>query len=144
MNVKGPIFIIDDDEDDRHFLNEAFKKLSLQNEVVFFSDSRHVIPYLKNSEVKPFIIFSDINMPGLNGLQLRDLIVNDKLLSLVCTPWLFLSTSGSREMVTQAYTKSLQGYFVKPNSIDLLVSLLQRVIDYWLICKSPELPITLV
>ncbi|MEO7523190.1 MAG: response regulator [Ferruginibacter sp.] len=71
MNKRGPILIIEDDRDDQEILIEIFKELNYENEVIFFDEGEKALEYLIATMIKPFIIFSDINMPKLNGLELR-------------------------------------------------------------------------
>lgn len=66
--------IIEDDLDDQFMFQEVFKALNYKNEVIFFEDGLSALEYLTETSIKPFIIFSDINMPKLNGLELREKI----------------------------------------------------------------------
>jgi CheY-like chemotaxis protein len=67
MNNNGPIIIVEDDEDDRELLAGVFRKINLQNEIIFFTDGKLAYDYLVESQIVPFLILSDIHMPGLNG-----------------------------------------------------------------------------
>ena len=40
MNKKGPVVIIEDDEDDQELLNEVFRDLKYKNDIVFFKDGK--------------------------------------------------------------------------------------------------------
>jgi CheY-like chemotaxis protein len=71
MNRNRPIIIIEDDDDDQELLTEAFKRLQYVNELHFFSDGHKALAYLNESDVIPFIILSDINLPKLDGFALR-------------------------------------------------------------------------
>ena len=77
MNKKGPIVFIEDDIDDQDVLTDVFKDLDFANEIIFFTEGEKALKYLTETKIKPFIIFSDINMPKLNGretlLQMRGL-----------------------------------------------------------------------
>ena len=78
MNKTGPIVIIEDDIDDQDILTEIFKELNYENELIFFSDSVLALEYLTDTAVEPFLVLSDINMPKLNGMELRDKIHNNE------------------------------------------------------------------
>ena len=67
MNKTGPIIVIEDDSDDQELLVMVFKELGFKNEIIFFEDGEAALDYLIKSDVEPFIILSDINMPKLNG-----------------------------------------------------------------------------
>jgi len=47
--------------------------------------------YLFNTEIEPFNI-SDINMPKLNGLELRKKIHQNERVRIKCIPYLFFTT----------------------------------------------------
>jgi CheY-like chemotaxis protein len=138
MNKNGTIIFIEDDSDDQELLAEVFKELDYKNEIVFFGDSERALEYLTNNQVEPFIVFSDINMPRLNGMELREKVHNNEDLRLKCTPYLFFSTSAEQQHVIDAYSKSIQGFFVKPNSFSEIKRTLKIIIDYWKECVSPN------
>ena len=137
MNRLGPIMIIEDDPDDQYMFEEAFKALKYENEVIFFSDGEAALAYLTETSVKPFIIFSDINLPKLNGIQLREKIHQNESLRLKSIPYLFFSTTAEQEYVIDAYSKSAQGFFIKPTSFTELEETIKTVLAYWMKCVSP-------
>ena len=77
MNKNGTIIFIEDDIDDQELLAEVFKELDYKNEILFFGDGEIALDHLINNRVEPFIVFSDINMPKLNGMELREKIHNN-------------------------------------------------------------------
>ena len=82
MNKSGPIVIIEDDIDDQDILNDIFKELNYSNKLIFFADSVQALDYLTDTEIEPFLVLSDINMPKLNGMELREKIHNNEDLRL--------------------------------------------------------------
>jgi CheY-like chemotaxis protein len=138
MNKNGPIVIIEDDEDDQHLFAEVLKELNYANEIIFFNDGQAALDYLISSTKQPFLILSDINMPKLNGFQLRDKVHNNEKLKLKCIPYLFFTTSAQQEQVIDAYSKSVQGFFTKPTSYVDLHRVIRNIIEYWKDCHSPN------
>ena len=138
MNKKGPIIFIEDDQDDQEIMAEAFSHLNLKNEVIFFDEGEHALAYLTKTEVEPFIVFSDINMPKLSGMELRKKIHENEDLRLKSIPYLFFSTSAEQKHVIDAYSKSIQGFFVKPSDFNELTATLHSIVDYWQRCVSPN------
>src|SRR5690348_4168823 len=116
MNKSGPIIIIEDDLDDQEVLDDVFKELDYKNEIIFFGDSQKALDFLVDTDIEPFIIFSDINMPRLTGAELREKVHNNEDLRLKSIPYLFFTTSAEQKAVIEAYSKSIQGFFVKPVS----------------------------
>ena len=138
MNKSGPIIIIEDDTDDQDILADIFKELNYDNEVIFFGDGVKALAYLTDTEVEPFLVFSDINMPKLNGMELREKVHNNEDLRLKSIPYLFFSTSAEQRDVIDAYSRSIQGFFIKPHSYDKLKSMLVKIVEYWQECQSPN------
>ena len=138
MNKTGPIIIIEDDWDDQEILSEIFKELGYQNEILFFDDGEEALKFLVETLVKPFIIFSDINMPKLSGMELREKIHLNEDLRIKSIPYLFFTTSGEQKHVVDAYSRSAQGFFVKPTSYQEIKSTIGTIVDYWNKCVSPN------
>lgn len=138
MNKTGPIIIIEDDKDDLDILKDIFKELNHKNEVIFFEDSIKALEYLTATNEEPFLVLSDINMPKLSGLELREKIYNNEDLRMKSIPYLFFSTSAEQGHVIDAYSRSIQGFFVKPSSYSKLKAILIKIIDYWQECESPN------
>lgn len=138
MNKTGPIIVIEDDSDDQELLVMVFKELGFKNEIIFFEDGEAALDYLIKSDVEPFIILSDINMPKLNGLELRKKVHTNEDLRIKCIPYLFFSTSAEQEYVVDAYSESVQGFFVKPHSFDKLKRTIRIIVEYWQECESPN------
>jgi DNA-binding NtrC family response regulator len=138
MNKTGPIIIIEDDMDDQEILGDIFKELNYKNELIFFGDSIEALEYLTKTDVEPFLVLSDINMPKLNGMELREKVHNNEDLRLKSIPYLFFSTSAEQKNVIDAYSRSIQGFFVKPHSYDKLKSIIVKIVEYWQECESPN------
>ncbi|SHF67575.1 response regulator [Flavisolibacter ginsengisoli] len=138
MNRNGPIVIIEDDSDDQEILIEVFKKLNYSNEIIFFLESEEALNYLNRTDISPFLILSDINMPKLDGFALRNKIYTDSQLKLKCIPYLFFSTASTQKAVIDAYSMSVQGFFVKQNSMAELEKTIQVIMEYWTRCVAPN------
>ena len=138
MNKRGAIVIIEDDEDDQEFFKEVLNELNYKNEVIFFNDGHEALSYLQAETSEPFIVFSDINMPKLNGMELRKQIHENEHIRLKTIPYLFFTTCAEQEDVIDAYSKSIQGFFVKPSSFEELKSTMKIIVEYWQKCESPN------
>ena len=138
MNKVGPIIIIEDDPDDQEVLVEIFQKLGYVNKIIYFTDGNDALVYLNKTEIQPFLILSDINMPRLNGFDLRNKIFTDQQLQTKCIPYLFFTTAANKKSVTDAYTMSVQGFFVKPTSMLALENTIRKIVDYWQECIAPN------
>jgi len=138
MNQNGAIIIIEDDIDDQELFSVVFKELNFKNEIIFFKDGQEALAFLISDSNEPFIVFSDINMPKLNGMELRKQIHENENIRLKTIPYLFFTTSATQDAVIEAYSKSIQGFFVKPHNFEDLKELIKTIVEYWQKCVSPN------
>lgn len=138
MNKDGPVIVIEDDPDDQFILEEVFRTLNYPNEIVYFLDGMEALKYLDDSENIPFLILSDINMPKLDGFELRNKLHTDAQLRIKCIPYLFFSTAMSQQMVIDAYSMSVQGFFVKQATIGEMEKTISIIMEYWKRCAAPN------
>lgn len=138
MNKDGPIVVIEDDIDDKDILVEIFKTLDYKNKIYYFSDGEEALQFLTGTRIKPFLILSDINMPKLSGIELRKKILTDESLNLKCIPYLFFTTTSNQKAVVDAYSQSVQGFFIKSNTIEQLQHTIKMIIEYWRECEAPN------
>jgi CheY-like chemotaxis protein len=133
--TKGPIIIVDDDKDDLEIYAEAIKALSIPNEIHFFEGGQKVLDYLTTTEEQPFILLSDINMPGMTGLELKKQMEDDPYLKAKGIPFVFISTNATKVSIRHAHALSVQGYFQKPDNMGEFKDMLQVLFQYWQRCK---------
>lgn len=138
VNKNGPVIIIEDDADDQLFLTEVFAKLGYPNEVKFFFSGEEALAFINLTDEAPFLILSDINMPKLNGFELRQKLRTDDKLNTKCIPYLFFSTASDQKAVIDAYRMSVQGFFVKKASSEELEQTIYFIMEYWRRCAAPN------
>ena len=138
MNKSGPIIIIEDNPADQEILSEIFEELNYDNKLIFFGDSILALEYLTDTDVEPFLVISDLRMPKLNGMELREKLINNEEIRLKTIPYLFFSTTAEQKDVINAYSRSIQGFFVKPAAYDKQMDLIVKIVEYWQECESPN------
>jgi len=137
MNRNGDIIIVEDDPDDWEVLLEVFDQVLGQNKytnrVVIIEDSTMVVDFLRESKTDPFLIISDINMPYLNGFELRERICNDPVLNKRCQRYVFLTTSKDTEagFMNKVHNLAVQGFFMKPVNFPDYITLITDILGYW-------------
>lgn len=137
--VSGPIIIVEDDEDDKDMIEEVLKELSIPNKTIWFTRCSNAFEYLKNNDEQPLVIFSDINLPGLSGIEFKRQIDAHKELRKKSIPFVFFSTTADKNTVNEAYTEmTIQGYFQKANSYNETKNMVRTILEYWTICKHPN------
>ena len=138
MSKSGPLIIVEDDLDDQDFIRESFSQLNMTNEVRFYDNGKTAIDYLMTTREKPFIILCDINMPLMNGVEMRKVINETEYLRKKSIPFVFFTTSAPQSIVNHAYDMTVQGFFKKPNTMEAMAATLKLIVDYWLSCRHPN------
>src|SRR5215213_7798978 len=98
------ILLIDDDEDDYHFLKEAMTAVSPATNIIWLPYSCDLLKSMER--IKPSLIFLDFNMPGMNGLDcVRQLKTHPDFKIVPVVMW---STSSIVHNVREAYDAGIQ------------------------------------
>lgn len=119
------ICLVDDDKDDRETFQDAFNELNSDNVLMTFKNGLEAIDYLNAIEDVPDIIFLDLNMPIMGGLEtLREIRKNEryKLLSVV-----IYSTSSSEKDIEETLVAGANVYITKPTNFRVLKDTLTKV-----------------
>jgi CheY-like chemotaxis protein len=138
MSRIGPILIIEDDLDDQDLMKDVFLSIGVPNELKFFQSCIDAYDYLATTQDKPFVIFSDVNLPKMSGAELKKKINANDELRRKSIPFIFLTTTSSDAAVLDAYDNLAQGFFTKPHDINSLKNMVGMILDYWKICKHPN------
>jgi CheY-like chemotaxis protein len=137
-NRVGPIILIEDDPDDLYVLMDVFKDLQVPNELKCFTNPMDAYTYLQTTSDKPFIIFSDINMPQMSGADLKRKINENTQIRRKSIPFVFMTTTSAHEAVLDAYESLAQGFFTKPDNMEALRHMVEMILNYWKISKHPD------
>lgn len=132
------IWIIDSDNDDQDLVQEVFKELDLPNKLVFLKSAGEVMALLSEVDLGPFIIICDINLPKVDGFQLRENILSHHSKKYRSVPFIFWSTYASEEQITHAYDISAHGFFIKEPSFEDLKATFIKILNYWMTSKMPQ------
>jgi CheY-like chemotaxis protein len=135
---ESPVFIVDDDEDDQEFIVEAWKELGYVNELKFFQNGDAVLKHLKAEPLVPFLILCDVNIPRMDGFELKDRLLESDALYHKSIPFVFWSSQASKEQIKKAYDLRVNGFFVKDNSIGNLKASLATIVEYW---RKSQVPV---
>ena len=129
MDTKKNIHILlaDDDDDDRMFFREAIAELNLETHLNTVQNGKELMSYLHDLKIQlPDIIFLDLNMPVMGGLQCLSQIRNSKRLRDIAV--VIYSTSTSERDIEECLTRGANIYLRKPTDFDELKALLYKAI----------------
>ncbi|WP_221391781.1 response regulator [Dyadobacter sp. NIV53] len=138
MSLKGPIIAIEDDADDQFLLITAVAELKIPNRIVFFENGLEALGYLESTQEQPFLILCDINMPVMNGLELREQIDQNEYLKKKSIPFVFLSTADNPNIIEAAYHSKIQGFYKKLSNFKDYKKQIRIIVDYWEHCLHPN------
>jgi DNA-binding response OmpR family regulator len=126
MDKTKTLFIIDDDEDDQLFINEAMKDLNIPFECFYANNGEVALKQLKDETVPlPDFIFLDLNMPRLNGKEC--LIEIKKLPKYSGVPLIIYTTSSNQKDKQEIMQLGAHYFLTKPTRISELCSCLMNV-----------------
>lgn len=78
------------------------------------------------SQVVPDVIFMDLSMPGLNGLEVLRFLRRDPTTAAV--PVVIVSANDSQEIISAALQAGASEYLIKPPTIEAIAQALDRVV----------------
>lgn len=139
MSKRGPIVLVDDDTDDLEMFKKIIEESGFTNKIICFQNSDDAFLYLvDNLNVHPFVIISDINMPRTNGIQLKKKIDDSHILRRKSIPFVFHTTTNNQRQIEEAYSYSVQGFFVKGDSVDEVRKSIRVILEYWELSRTPK------
>ena len=137
--ISGPIVLVEDDKDDIDIFNEVLKELSIPNKVIAFVHPKEAYNFLDTSKEQPFIIVSDMNLPGMSGLEFKNMLDANESLRKKSIPFIFYSSLAEKKYVTEAYLYlTVQGYFRKAHNYKEIKDQVRVIFEYWKICQHPN------
>jgi CheY-like chemotaxis protein len=120
------IFLIDDDLEDQEILELVLKDIDPSINCVFANTAEEALKILLNkTSQKPDLIFLDLNLPFMSGLELLSIIKNQDNLQDI--PVIILSTSSREDDKKKSKELGAEHYITKPNTLAILKRLLQEV-----------------
>jgi CheY-like chemotaxis protein len=117
------IFHIDDDDDDIEFFVAAIEYLSDRASCFSFTNASKALQKIVSGELRPDIIFLDLNMPVINGQEFLAVLKATEALRDI--PVIILSTSADFLTARKLKAEGASGFLTKPTSIKELSNLLR-------------------
>ncbi|EEF59548.1 response regulator [Pedosphaera parvula] len=141
-----PILIVEDLEDDVLLLQMALKRNEVQGQVCIVSNGQEAVDYLRglppyddrNKYPFPYIIYSDLKMPLMNGFELLTWIKSHTDCSVI--PFIILTASAQESDVKRAFELGANAYLVKPSTLKELTEMIGKSLGFWEISQKPRPP----
>ena len=123
------IVLVEDDPDDVYFFRQVIKKSDIELRLTNLSDGFELIEFLNRKQDEQFLIFLDLNMPRMSGLEVLAKLKELGLVNMHIV--IAYTTSDYNKDIEDAYDLGAKSYIVKPSNQAELSSLIQSALDYW-------------
>jgi CheY-like chemotaxis protein len=130
------ILLIDDNHDHVKIIVWALEQSEIKNKVTVIEDGKKALEILESLNEpdsvlsrKPDIVFLDINLPKVNGIDLLHRFKDDPELSSI--PVIMLSSSDRIEDVKAAYSSGANTYISKSHIFNEVAQAVNTVCVYW-------------
>jgi CheY-like chemotaxis protein len=120
------LLLIDDDEDDQELFIEAAKEISPDIHITVVPDAAIALDKLVKRVITADVIFSDLNMPRMNGQQF--LLEIKRRPELKHIPVIIFSTSSHLHTIQLVKDFGAHDFITKPGLFNELVSTLRRLL----------------
>lgn len=121
---RSRVLLVDDDDDDRIIFREALTELKMEIDLDIAKHGEDALNYLENAGDLPDILFLDLNMPIMNGIDcLRHIRQNNAYKNVLV---IIYSTSENEEEVEQMLVLGANAYIKKPSSFEGMKKMLYK------------------
>ncbi len=143
MNDKT-ILLVEDDPDHRDLIRMALKKAGVSCSLEVVCDGNELVDYLfgtgehshRDLRQMPHLILLDLKMPGLDGLQVLQVLGRVRGRPNL-PPVVVLSSSDCEEDICESYRLGANSYILKPVDFTKFADIVRLVVEYWLHVNQP-------
>ena len=140
--MTGTILLVEDDENDVFFMQQAMKTAGVLNPIRVASDGRQAIDYFKgtgkfvNREEfpLPYLVLLDSKLPHMMGVDVLKWIRQESEVAAIVV---VLTSSKEEADIATAYRLGANGYLVKPPDVNQLTDMAKSIKDFWLTQNTP-------
>lgn len=134
------ILMVDDDLADIEFTRDVMSEHRIANRMTVLTDGNSAWHYLRREgpytgAVRPDLVLLDLNLPGIDGLTLLDLIRDDPDLRELRVA--VLTTAPVDESILRRRGVPAHCYLVKPVDFERLVQVVRQVDEFHLQVERP-------
>jgi len=130
------ILLVEDNPNDAELTQRALKKVNLATQLAIVRDGAEALEYLLGNRPKPKVIFLDLKLPKIDGIEVLRRLRADARTRAV--PVVVLTSSQEEKDISECYKLGVNSYVVKPVEFDKFYKAVGDLAIYWLILnKSP-------
>jgi two-component system response regulator len=136
------ILLIDDNMNDAELMIRALKKNNMSSKLIHLKDGLEALDFVfckgsfaeRNFNNRPKVIFLDLKMPRIDGLEVLERIKKDEQTKLI--PIVILTSSKQDQDMRKCYDLGASSYIVKPVEFDNFSKALAELGFYWLLLNE--------
>ena len=139
------ILLVEDNPDDAALVIRELKKNRLANNLIHLTDGVQALDFLfcrkefseRKIEDRPKVVFLDLKMPKIDGLQVLREIRADQRTKLI--PVVVMTSSKEERDIADTYNLGVNAYVVKPVEFDSFSKAVTELGMFWLLVnQSPK------
>jgi len=142
MSLLKRILLVEDSEKDIELTLMALAENNLANEVVIAHDGTEALDYLyrrgtfvDRPDGLPAVVFLDLKMPKLDGLEVLRQMKDDPNLKQV--PVVMVTSSREEQDLVRSYRLGVNAYVVKPVDFSQFVESVKELGFFWALLNEP-------
>ncbi|CAG5070686.1 Response regulator rcp1 [Dyadobacter sp. CECT 9623] len=137
-NQEIQILLVEDNKSDAALTIRALKKHNLANNLVHLIDGAQAVDFIfgkgeysdRNPDIKPRVIFLDIKMPKINGLEVLRILKADDSTRMI--PVVMMTSSKEEKDIIESHKLGVNSYVVKPLGFENFSKTIAELGFYWL------------
>lgn len=139
------ILLVEDNKSDAILTQRALKKVNLANNLIHLKDGAQALDFIfakgeysdRNPEETPRVIFLDLKMPKVNGLEVLKAIKADEITKLI--PVVMMTSSKEESDLIESFKLGVNSYVVKPVNFEKFSDTIIQLGLYWMVVnKTPK------
>jgi len=128
------ILLVEDNPADAELAQIGLKAGKILNDVTVVEDGESAIAFLRREgdfadAPVPDLILLDLNLPGMDGPEVLEIVKNDPALKMI--PVVVLTTSDAVPDIERAYSNYANAYMTKPVDFSQFHDLMLGLEEYW-------------
>jgi len=137
------ILLVEENPNDVELILRALSKHNLDKKAHVLKDGAEALDYLfgtntyagRDINVRPKVIFLDLRLPGLDGLEVLRKVKSDEHTKTI--PVVILTSSADQRDIIESYQIGVNSYIIKPVSFDEFANTVSKIAIYWLLLNLP-------
>lgn len=136
------IILVEDNKSDAMLFIRALKKHNLANSLIHLIDGAQALDYIfgkgefegRNIEERPKVIFLDIKMPKVSGLEVLKILKADERTMQI--PVVIMTSSKEEKDIMESHKLGVNSYVVKPVGFENFSKTIADLGFYWLLVNN--------